>query len=220
MLYVSLFVELLRSRPRWRSGWRRLRRAAVDARAGAVLCRAAGRPAARAGGRTRIPARHLSRPAARLLARRARLRSRRPQPVRRLSALAGLRGRHLLGGVRARPLDRRRAARGAGGAADGRRIAAFTVPTPEFGPVILTMPLWALILLHYWRAVGEERRAYWLALAIEIGLLLLTTYAGPDPGRAAGAVHARQRARARASLRSYDPWIAAGRRASSSCFRI
>ena len=57
-------------------------------------------------------------------------------------------------------------------------IAAFTVPTPDFGPVILTMPLWAIILLHYWRAVGEGRRSYWLALAIEIGLLLLTTYVG------------------------------------------
>ena len=57
-------------------------------------------------------------------------------------------------------------------------VAAFTVPTPDFGPVILTMPLWAIILLHYWRAVGEGRRAYWLPLAIEIGLLLLTTYVG------------------------------------------
>src|SRR5262249_39661995 len=28
-------------------------------------------------------------------------------------------------------------------------VAAFTVPTPDFGPVILTMPLWAIILLHY-----------------------------------------------------------------------
>ena len=57
-------------------------------------------------------------------------------------------------------------------------VAAFTVPTPDFGPVILTMPLWAIILLHYWRAVGEGRRSYWLPLAIEIGLLLLTTYVG------------------------------------------
>jgi len=57
-------------------------------------------------------------------------------------------------------------------------VSAFAVPTPDFGPVILTMPLWAIILLHYWRAVGEDRRAYWLVLAIEIGLLLLTTYAG------------------------------------------
>src|SRR5262247_101818 len=51
-------------------------------------------------------------------------------------------------------------------------ISAITVPTPEFGPVVLTMPLWAVILLHYWRAVGEGRRVYWLPLAIEIGLLL------------------------------------------------
>ena len=57
-------------------------------------------------------------------------------------------------------------------------ISTFAVPTPDFGPVILTMPLWALVLLHYWRAVGEGRRQYWVALALEIGLLLLTTYAG------------------------------------------
>ena len=48
-------------------------------------------------------------------------------------------------------------------------VTAFTVPTPDFGPVILTMPLWAVILLHYWRAVGEHRRGYWLALALEVG---------------------------------------------------
>ena len=54
-------------------------------------------------------------------------------------------------------------------------VAAFTVPTADFGPTILTMPLWALILLHYWRAVGEGRRGYWLVLALEVGLLLLTT---------------------------------------------
>jgi hypothetical protein len=57
-------------------------------------------------------------------------------------------------------------------------ISTFTVPTPDFGPVVLTMALWAVILLHYWRAVGENRRAYWVPLAAEIGLLLLTTYAG------------------------------------------
>src|SRR5947209_3147475 len=31
-------------------------------------------------------------------------------------------------------------------------ITAFTVPTPDFGPAILAMPIWALVLLHYWRA--------------------------------------------------------------------
>ena len=87
-------------------------------------------------------------------------------------------------------------------------VAAFTVPTPDFGPVILTMPLWALILLHYWRAVGEFRRAYWLPLAIEIGLLLLTTYAGLILiGLLVLFTFANRRARE--ALNSYDPLIAA-----------
>src|SRR5688572_32912717 len=45
-------------------------------------------------------------------------------------------------------------------------ISVFTVPTPDFGPVTLTMALWAIILLHFWRAVGEGRRGYWVALAV------------------------------------------------------
>jgi hypothetical protein len=57
-------------------------------------------------------------------------------------------------------------------------ISTFTVATPEFGPVILTMPLWAMTLLHYWMVVEEKRSAYAIALAIEVGLILLTTYAG------------------------------------------
>lgn len=57
-------------------------------------------------------------------------------------------------------------------------VAAFSVPTAEFGPAILATPLWALILLHYWWAVGEGRRIYWIVVGVEAGLLLLTTYAG------------------------------------------
>src|ERR687887_1223585 len=87
-------------------------------------------------------------------------------------------------------------------------VAAFTVPTPEFGPVILTMPLWALILLHYWRAVGELRRAYWLPLAIEIGLLLLTTYVGLILIGLLVLFTLANR-QAREALKSYDPLIAA-----------
>jgi 4-amino-4-deoxy-L-arabinose transferase-like glycosyltransferase len=87
-------------------------------------------------------------------------------------------------------------------------VAAFTVPTPDFGPVILTMPLWAIILLHYWRAVGEGRRSYWLPLAIEIGLLLLTTYVGLILiGLLVLFTLGNREARAR--LKSYDPLIAA-----------
>lgn len=51
-----------------------------------------------------------------------------------------------------------------------------TVPTPDFSPAILAMPLWALALLHFWRAAGENRDLYWLALAADLALLLLTTY--------------------------------------------
>lgn len=57
-------------------------------------------------------------------------------------------------------------------------VTAFTLPTPDFGPSVLAMPLWALILLHFWRLVGEGRRVYWYAIGIEAGLLMLTTYAG------------------------------------------
>jgi hypothetical protein len=87
-------------------------------------------------------------------------------------------------------------------------VAAFTVPTPDFGPVILTMPLWALILLHYWRAVGELRRAYWLPLAVEIGLLLLTTYVGLILIGLLVLFTLANR-QAREALKSYDPLIAA-----------
>src|SRR5262249_61864777 len=70
------------------------------------------------------------------------------------------------------------------------------------------MPLWAIILLHYWRAVGELRRAYWLPLAIEIGLLLLTTYVGLIlVGLLVLFTFANRRARA--ALNSYDPLITA-----------
>jgi Dolichyl-phosphate-mannose-protein mannosyltransferase len=86
-------------------------------------------------------------------------------------------------------------------------MSAFTVPTPEFGPVILMMPLWAVILLHYWRAVGEGRRGYWVALAVELGLLFLTTYAGV---LLVGllALFTLVNRRARAALGSTDPWLA------------
>jgi len=57
-------------------------------------------------------------------------------------------------------------------------VAAFNVPTPDFGPAVLAMPLWALALLHYWRAVGEGARGYWFLLALDLGLLLLASYVG------------------------------------------
>ncbi len=35
-------------------------------------------------------------------------------------------------------------------------IALFTVPSPDFGPPILTMALWAVVLLQYWQAVDPR----------------------------------------------------------------
>src|SRR5262245_50410832 len=55
-------------------------------------------------------------------------------------------------------------------------ISAFAAPTPDFGPAVLAMPFSALALLLYWRAVGQGRSRYWLALCALLGLLLLTTY--------------------------------------------
>lgn len=57
-------------------------------------------------------------------------------------------------------------------------IGTFSVATPEFGQAVLAMPLTALALLFYWRALGAGRRRYWLGLGVCLGLLMLTTYAG------------------------------------------
>ena len=86
-------------------------------------------------------------------------------------------------------------------------ILVFGVSTAEFGPPVLAMAISALILLHFWRAIGEGRRAYWPLLAVEIGLLLLTTYAGLILLGAMIAFTTTSR-RGRAMLGSIDPWLA------------
>ncbi len=86
-------------------------------------------------------------------------------------------------------------------------ISTFTVATPEFGPAILTMPLWALTLLHYWWVVHDRRSSYRVALAVDVALILLTTYAGAI---LVGLLLAFTCAntRTRALLRSPDLWPA------------
>jgi hypothetical protein len=87
-------------------------------------------------------------------------------------------------------------------------IVVMTVWSPDFGPATLGMTYSALLLLHFWRAIGENQRHYWFVLALDLGLLLLTTYAGlilfvcmmiflwtSDRGRAA--------------LATIEPWFAA-----------
>jgi 4-amino-4-deoxy-L-arabinose transferase-like glycosyltransferase len=85
-------------------------------------------------------------------------------------------------------------------------IIAFSVPTPEFGPSVLAMPLTALAWLQFWRALGEGKRRYWFVLGIDLGLLLLTTYAGLI---AAGLIllFTVATARGRASATTLEPWL-------------
>jgi hypothetical protein len=58
-------------------------------------------------------------------------------------------------------------------------VVAFSSPGVEFGPLVLARPLWALLLLHSWQLIGQNRRNAWFAWSIEAGLLLLTTQAAP-----------------------------------------
>ena len=54
-------------------------------------------------------------------------------------------------------------------------ISVFSVSSPDFGPDILMMPLWALALLFLWRAAGQARQNYWFALAAMFALMLVTS---------------------------------------------
>src|SRR5260370_38351130 len=86
-------------------------------------------------------------------------------------------------------------------------ISTFTATTPEFGPVILAMPLWAMTLLHYWLVVEGRRPGYAIALAIDVALILLTTYAGVVLVGLL-VLFTCVNARVRPMLRSYDLWPA------------
>jgi hypothetical protein len=88
-------------------------------------------------------------------------------------------------------------------------VLAFTAPTPEFGPSVLALPFAALVLLCFWRAVGEGRRGAWIDFSAALALLLLTSYwallfalllfyfllLSPE---------------GRATLKRPDPWLACG----------
>ena len=86
-------------------------------------------------------------------------------------------------------------------------IFAFTVPTPDFGPAVLAIPFTVFALVNLWRAVAERRRASWFLLALQLGLLLLTTYAGLILVFAMLVFLAATR-RGRRALRSAEPWLA------------
>src|SRR5690606_34385124 len=86
-------------------------------------------------------------------------------------------------------------------------VTVFTVPSPAFGPAVLAAPLWALALLFYWRAVGENRRGYWFLLGLDLGVLLLASYVGLILV-ALLVVFTLVMPRARRALLSPEPWLA------------
>jgi len=87
-------------------------------------------------------------------------------------------------------------------------ISVFTVPTLEFGPSVLAMPLTALTLLFGYRALADNGRLDWVAAGITLGLLLLSTYAGLIL-LALFIVFVVATSQARSRLRSIGPWAAA-----------
>jgi Dolichyl-phosphate-mannose-protein mannosyltransferase len=86
-------------------------------------------------------------------------------------------------------------------------VTAFSSPGLEFGPEVLARPLWALLLLHSWQLIGQNRRNAWFAWSIEAGLLLLTTFAAPLLLLLI-AGFALATARGRQTLMSFDPLLA------------
>src|SRR5262249_5633867 len=72
----------------------------------------------------------------------------------------------------------------------------------------LGMAFAALLLLHFWRAIGENQRHYWFLLALDLGLLLLTTYAGLILF-ACMMIFLWTTDRGRAALTTIEPWFAA-----------
>jgi hypothetical protein len=86
-------------------------------------------------------------------------------------------------------------------------ITAFSSPGLEFGPLVAARPLWALLLLHSWQLIGQNRRNAWFAWSIEAGLLLLTTSAAIGLLLLiAGFAFATERGRR--TLTSFDPLYA------------
>ena len=76
-------------------------------------------------------------------------------------------------------------------------ISLFTVPTPDFGPAILAMALWAVVLLHYWRAVGRGPAPLLVRARCRGGAASAHQQCGADPARRAHAVHCHDGARPR-----------------------
>ena len=87
-------------------------------------------------------------------------------------------------------------------------ISLLTVPSPDFGPPILAMALWALVLSHYWQAVIGGRKQSWYVLGAAAALLLLTTDAALILLGTLAAFTALTE-RGRSAFEATEPWIVA-----------
>jgi hypothetical protein len=87
-------------------------------------------------------------------------------------------------------------------------IALLTVPTPDFGPPILTMALWAVTLLYYWRAVVDGKSQSWYVAGAAAALIFLASDAALILlGTLVAFTIATERGRA--ALQTTQPWIVA-----------
>jgi 4-amino-4-deoxy-L-arabinose transferase-like glycosyltransferase len=87
-------------------------------------------------------------------------------------------------------------------------IAVLTVPTSDFGPAILAMALWAVTLLHYWKAVAQGDKRSWYIAGAAAALIFLTSDAALILlGTLAAFTILTERGRA--ALQSTEPWIVA-----------
>ncbi|HWL05157.1 MAG TPA: glycosyltransferase family 39 protein [Xanthobacteraceae bacterium] len=85
-------------------------------------------------------------------------------------------------------------------------IPALTVFSPDFGPAIAVLPVWSFLLLHLWRAAAEGERPFWLAVGAEAGLLVLITPAALALLVALAAFVLLTRP-GRAALKHPEPWL-------------
>jgi hypothetical protein len=85
-------------------------------------------------------------------------------------------------------------------------IYLFTVPTPDFGPPIFAMALWAVALMHYWRAVVEKQQRSWYFFGAAAAFILLSTDAALIL-LGLLALFTVSSARGRATLGGFEPWI-------------
>src|SRR5262249_44817049 len=86
-------------------------------------------------------------------------------------------------------------------------IVAFSLPTPEFGPAAIPMALAAVLLLHFRKRSAPTKGRYWGRAGVEVGLLVLTSYAGVVLSAIIIAFMVIAQ-RGRALLGSLEPWLA------------